>query len=657
MQQKSGNIHSKTMTNSSLKLGCTLMILTLIVSAMAVLFVIHAETDDSSAEVIDSGDCGEHVWYQFYSFGTLFIEGSGDMYDYSGLVRAPWYEYRDDITKIVIGDDITYLGQWAFVNCKHVTDLSIPITVNSVSSDMYCAFAGCYNIERIDFTWGKDGVGYDYSAYPGYDSWYQNTPWYQSRGVLKDVLIADRVKTIGSDAFRELNITSLEIPESVVGLGCHCFYNCTKLTDLTIPISLNSYGNEKYPAFQGCMAVQNITFTRGNGVPFDYANFLGDEENVNLAPWNLNSNVLKNIVISDNVTSLGNCMFYHCSIKELTIPISAGEQHIYRHYFLSPYNDLEKVTITKGTGTCYDYSDLYAEYYLPWNKAPNLQTVTVAEGVTHIGDEMFCDCRATSVVLPNSLISLGKDTFGYAVMDYLTLPISLDAVGSDSSPAFYHTSGLKKITFTPGTGYGFGYAAYKGYDAWYQNTPWYQDRDTLYAIVFEDGIKGLGSDAFRELEILSLVIPDSVESVGCHTFYNCSQLMNLTIPITLDSVYSAKYPAFEGCNSIMRLQLTAGTDGVGVDYNDCAPIWCSSLHSICYIFIDSGISYIGTHTFDGYRFIGSDGELLQPTAANLSGQVFAGTDGVMDQNVRTSGSLASEVMSDSTTVSISAGRR
>ncbi len=43
------------MTNSSLKLGSTLMILTLIVSAMAVLFVLHEGTDSSSAEIIDEG--------------------------------------------------------------------------------------------------------------------------------------------------------------------------------------------------------------------------------------------------------------------------------------------------------------------------------------------------------------------------------------------------------------------------------------------------------------------------------------------------------------------------------------------------------------------------------------------------------------------------
>ena len=646
------NIYSKTTTDSSLKLRTVLIILAVIASAMAVLFVLHAEADSSSAQIVDNGQCGPTAYYYYDSDGTLVIYGSGAI-DY-GVTFAPWYNYSYKITKIIIGDRITNLGEWAFVGCTNAKELTMPITLNAVFSDKLPAFAGCHSFEKITFIPGS-GYGFNYAAYGGSNNWYQNTPWYLSRACLKEIVFEDGIKRIGSDAFRELNITQVVLPDSVISLGNHCFFNCEKLTDLTLPISLNSYGNEKYPAFQGCMAVQNVTFTRGNGVPFDYSDFWGEKNN-KLAPWNMNPNVLKNIVISDDITSLGCCMFYGCNIKELTMPISAGEIHPYWRYFLVPYTNLEKVTITKGTGIGYDYNSWDAMGHLPWNRAPNLQTVTVEEGVTYIGDRTFYECSACSVILPNSLTSLGKYAFEYANMNYLTLPISLDAAGFGSTPIFYHVTGLVKVTFTPGSGYGFNYATYGSSDSWYQNTPWYQDRESLYQIVFEDGIKSLGSDAFRELELLNIVIPDSVESLGCHTFYNCTQLMILTIPITLDSVYSAKYPAFEGCNVIMKIQLTAGTNGIGVDYNDYAPIWCSSLQSMRYIFIDSGITYIGAHTFDGYQFRGLDGEILQPTAANLSGQVFVGMGGVMDLVARISGDPAFTMISDSATVSVSAGK-
>ena len=654
-QQRVGNIHSKAMTDNSLKLRTALIILAVIASAMAVLFVIHDETDSSSAEVTESGWCGPDARYYIYSDGTLEINGAGAMYDYVG-VRAPWYGYRDDITKIVIDDGVTQLGQWAFAKCKHVTELTIPITLNSVVSDMYSAFAGCYNIEKINFTCGTDGYGCGYAVHEGDNPWYQLTPWYQSRDVLKEINFADGVKGIGSDAFRELNITSLVLPDTVVILGGHCFFCCTELIDLTIPISLNSYGNEDYPAFWGCEAIENVTFTRGNGVPFDY-NSCSTPVHQNLAPWNLDGGVAKKIVISDDVTYLGKFMFAGCDIRELTVPITALEMVSGRHPFTDQYNDLEKIVITKGTtGVGGDYNDTFSEYHLIWNLTGCLKTLIVEEGVTHLGDYMFFGTHVEKMVLPDSLVSLGEYTFRGIKVNDLTLPISLNTVWLEYHTAFRYVAGLEKVTFTPGSGYGFNYSAYKGNNSWYQYTPWYMCRNTLKEIVFEDGIKSIGSDAFRELNLTSLVIPDSVVSLGCHTFYNCGKLTALTLPITLDSVHSAEYPAFDGCHGIITLRLTAGTDGVGADYTDCVPAWCTPLHRASEIHLDSGITYIGTDTFEGYIFFGPDGEYLEPTAANLSGHVITGdggrmhvTDGLGMKSVKEMGPA---VMSDS----IPAGR-
>ena len=82
-QNGDGNIHSKITTDCSSKFRTVLIIMAVIVSAMAMLFVLHEETDSSSAGLIDTGWCGEHTWYQYYSDNILFIEGSGAMYNYN----------------------------------------------------------------------------------------------------------------------------------------------------------------------------------------------------------------------------------------------------------------------------------------------------------------------------------------------------------------------------------------------------------------------------------------------------------------------------------------------------------------------------------------------------------------------------------------------
>ena len=620
-------------TIGSSKFVTILTVAAVIASALAVLFVLHAESDDSSAGVTESGCCGDDAYYFIYSDGTLEIRGSGAIYDYGGFFeRSPWYDHRDEITKIVIGDDITHLGQWAFVKCKHVKELTMPITLNSVTSDTACAFAGCYNIEKVNFTLGKDGYGFDYAAHEGSNSWYQLTPWYQSRDVLEDINFTDGIRHIGSDAFRELNITALVIPESVTSLGCHTFFNCTKLADLTIPISLNSYYSADYPAFIGCLAVEKVTFTRGNGVPFDYSNWAG-MCHLYLAPWNLNDDIAKTIVISDNITKLGRYMFYHTNIKELTLPVDAAQYFTgisYIYSFLAPYDSLEKVTLTPGSGKGLDFI-FNAQSYLhnPWNQAPNLKSVIVEEGVHYLGESTFDHCTAESIVLPNYLLSLGESAFTDCNVKCLTIPIGVNAAGKD--PVFSNMSGLEKVIFEPGWGYGVAYQADKGGDAYFRYTPWYQCRSTVKEIVLEDGIKGFGADAFRQLNITSIVIPDTVESLGEHTFYHCDELTDVTIPITVDSNYSSKYSAFDQCNNIGTLRFTAGKDGIGFDYNDIAPHWCTPSHHVSRIIIDSGVKYIGIQIFAGYSFFGSNGLPLQQTAEDLSGHIFENRDGAMHQ--------------------------
>ncbi len=122
-----------------------LIIVTVLITVSAFVMLVNAETDESSAQDhISAGACGRNVNYCLYSDGTLEIFGSGEMYQY-GNSHAPWYKYRDNITKIVISPVtdslITKLGASAFRDCKNVTEITLPITLNSVVSDKYPAFS------------------------------------------------------------------------------------------------------------------------------------------------------------------------------------------------------------------------------------------------------------------------------------------------------------------------------------------------------------------------------------------------------------------------------------------------------------------------------------------------------------------------------------
>ena len=94
-----------------------------------------------SAKAEKSGSCGPNLKWYLTDNGVLTISGKGKMNDYSFDNRSPWYKY--DIKRIIIGDGVTTIGEFAFTNCSTLTSVTIP---NSVTEIGEFAFRGCiYN--------------------------------------------------------------------------------------------------------------------------------------------------------------------------------------------------------------------------------------------------------------------------------------------------------------------------------------------------------------------------------------------------------------------------------------------------------------------------------------------------------------------------------
>ena len=68
-----------------------------------------------------TGECGDLSW-EIYS-GTLTISGSGEMSDFDSEGAAPWYEYKDSISSLIISDGVTSIGEFAFSGCSNITSI------------------------------------------------------------------------------------------------------------------------------------------------------------------------------------------------------------------------------------------------------------------------------------------------------------------------------------------------------------------------------------------------------------------------------------------------------------------------------------------------------------------------------------------------------
>ena len=99
---------------------------------------------DLLANAENSGTCGPNLKWLLTDNGVLVITGKGGMYDYSDYNRSPWS--KSDIKRIIIGDGVTTIGEFAFNDCSALTSVTIP---NSVTEIGDYAFSDCINITQI----------------------------------------------------------------------------------------------------------------------------------------------------------------------------------------------------------------------------------------------------------------------------------------------------------------------------------------------------------------------------------------------------------------------------------------------------------------------------------------------------------------------------
>ena len=196
-----------------------------------------------SAKAESSGTCGPNLKWHLTDAGVLTITGKGEMYDYSVPYNsAPWRYFG--VKRIIVGDSVTTIGEYAFSYCSSLTSITIP---NSVTTIKEYAFSNCSSLTSVTIPNSVTTIGDN--AFNGCSS-------------LTSVNIPNSVTTIGGWAFSDCSsITSVTIPNSVTTIGDNAFIGCSSLTSVTIPNSVTTVGSE---AFSDCTNLQKVNI--GNSV-------------------------------------------------------------------------------------------------------------------------------------------------------------------------------------------------------------------------------------------------------------------------------------------------------------------------------------------------------------------------------------------------------
>ena len=524
------------------------------------------------------------------------------------IVKGVLKEYKGSSSVVVIPDNVTRIGRYAFSCCKGLTSVTIPDSVTSIGSD---AFSGCSGL------------------------------------------------------------TSVTIGNSVTRIGDSAFCNCTGLTSITIPDSVMSIDSDAFYGCSGLTSVHILDIAKWCKISFEDSNANPLRHTQNLY---VNGVLVKDLIIPDSVTSIGNYAFNGCSgLTSVTIGnsvTSIGKFAFEYCYKLVEVYNKSALSITAGSSSngyvAYYAKNVYKneggsklttdengyviytdgdEKILVSYRGTNIELI-LPSYITEINRYAFSGCeRLTSITIPNTIASIGEDVFfGCTGLTSITIPNSVasigdsafydctgltsiiipDSVTSIGSFFFYGCTGLTSITI-PANVTSIGSDVFLG-TAWYNNQPdglvyagkvAYKYKGTMpwyTSIVLKEGTLGIGNNAFWGCEgLTSITIPDSVTIIGAAAFYNCTGLTSITIPDRVTSiggdafyntawynnqpdglVYAGKvaYKYKGTMPSNTSIVLKEGTLGIG----DYAFQYCSGLTSVT---IPDSVTSIGKFAFWG----------------------------------------------------------
>ena len=524
----------------------------------------------------------DNLTWKLYEDGTLNISGTGAMKDYDSD-DSPATQKKDSVKKVVIEDDVTSIGNYAFSGCSSLTDITLPSSVTSIKS---CAFYKCSQLASIEIPSSVTSIGN--SAFRNCtgltsitipesvtsigDSAFRNCTG------LTSITISDRVTSIGNYVFWGCsNLTSIVIPDSVTSIGELAFSDCSSLTSITIPDSVTSIG---YAAFSDCSSLKIISLSCKSTLK--KSDFGDQADLVSYTSHTLKKTEAK----AATCTEKGNKEYWTCEhcgkyfLSDDTNPETATAVELSETVIPASHKltkvEAKDATCAEDGNKEYWTCEHCKKYFLSDDTNPETATA-VEQSETIIPALKHKNATTRDAVEPNGTKP------GYSGDRYCP---DCDTV-LEKGYTYWNEGNLTWKLDADGTLNISGTGAMKDYDSDSNPSPIYNNSD-VKEVVIEDGVTSIGNKAFDSCSSLtSITIPNSVTSIKAATFYGCTSLTSITIP---DSVTSIGYATFTGCSSLTSITIPDSVTSIG--YATFAG--CSSLTSIT---IPDSVTSIGESAF------------------------------------------------------------
>ena len=432
------------------------------------------------------------------------------------------FSNKENLVSVEIGAEVRKIGDSAFYYCPELT--TITFAANSHLEEFGdSVFNYCDNLAYND----EDGVRYLGAV--GNDHFILIKPLART---LTSFTVNENTKVIFNEAFQNMPLTSVSLPDGLQGIERSAFLGCSALTSVTIPESVTFIGKEAFfssglesvtiPA--GVKTINQNTFFRNKNL-----------QTVNFAEGSVLESIgrdafegctaLRNISIPSSVKSIDGDIFEGCTALEYT----QYENGKYLGNSENPYLILVKVD-DKAVTTFTIHEKTKIIYTSAFQYCTEMTSVSMPSGITDIGALAFARCIALrSIVIPEGVTALKLSVFNScSSLRFVTIPANVEII---DTYAFSECTALESVTFAEGSMLTF-----------------------------------IGEQAFYKCgKLASFVMPSKLQHIGASAFAYCSSLTNLAFPATFSEMDSGN--SFAYCSGLETITVEEGNDAFFAEGN------------------------------------------------------------------------------------------
>jgi len=455
-----------------------------------------ATTTTTTLKIVNKGMYGDNLTWTLDNNGTLTINGIGEMADYDYQDR-PWHKYAHNVKNVVIANGITNIGNNAFYDFMYLKSASIP---NSVTTIGYQAFRGCWKLNSAQLPNSVKTID-DYAFYYCRELPSINIPNSVTQiggrafcgcETLISVSVPNSVESLGESVFSSCeSLTSIILPDNLTKIDNFTFSYCSNLKEIMIPSSVTSIG---IYAFQGCENLSTVI------IPNSVATIDSDAftDCKNLKKITIQNPKCQIDSYADTISNKGN------NYSGIICGYENSTAQTYAKKFNRTFESLGESPITD----CFKYEKRngYIEITGIENSVISATIPNTIEGlpVKSIKSTAFRGSKNLErIIIPNSVKEIGTEAFsGCTALTYVELPESITTIKQST---FYNCTKLKNITI-PNSVTEIEGVAFFGCKS-------------LETINIPSSVTRINNSTFNGCSNLSVVLPETITSVGEYAFY------------------------------------------------------------------------------------------------------------------------------------------